>query len=464
MDNSNSAAISSLNDKREHTQALIELDGASRLLGINSLAWDLPLKHVLSMAGLAANEYLLKESVATGAGSAAEILGHKTLRSLVESSKKDHGLEQDWADFQAKMTALVYQQKFNVTESDYQEINALFDDATQILGRAPLDSAEFHGAKQRALTERVDELLADKQRLVAEHDRKTSTLQQDLTRKAGEAEQARGEVQRISADAARSIQEMRRDTARLQEETEVRADARVEEARKIASQETQRKLTELRDSLQASISEAESQRRAAESELGDLRSRIASGEYVSKAVLEEVNDKLGQLRMSEVGMRNDLLAVNEQLTSERMISANLREEVSKLNEARSQDRDQIETLEARLSNIIEDRTQTTEFAILHERLTNNRDEISGLKGQISTEQARTKKLEGGLNDVRGAYKQLRISGRQYCDSLKSQISTLQTEKDAVSRDLSQIKVVLAVTLTCGTGTAIAFCLKHLGLF
>lgn len=464
MDNSNSSAVTSLNDKREQTFALAELDGASRLLAINSLSWDLSTEQVLRIAGLTANEHLLKDSVVPGTGSPAEVLGHKTLRSLVEGSKKDNGLEQDWSVFQAKMTALVYRQKYNVTENDYQEINALFDDATQILGRAPFDSAEFHGAKQRALAERVEELLGDKQRQQAEFDRKTSALQQDLVRKTSEAEQSRGEVQRISADAARSIQEMRRETARLQEETEVRADTRVEEARKVASIETQRKLTELRDSLQASITHAESQRQVAEGELGDLRSRIASGEYVSKAAMEEVNDKLSQLRMSEVGMRNDLLAVNEQLTTERLVSASLREEVSKLHEARSQDRDQIETLEARLSNIIEDRTQTTEFAIMHERLTNNRDMIADLNAQLATEQARTKKLEGGLNDVRGAYKQLRISGRQYCDSLKSQIGTLQTEKNAVSRDLSQIKVVLAVTLTCGTGTAIALCLKHLGLF
>jgi len=464
MDNSNSSAVTSLNDKREHTQALIELDGVSRLLGINSLAWDLSVQQVLRVAGLTANEYLLKESIAPSAGSPAEVLGHRTLRALVEGSKKDNGLEQDWTEFQSKLTALIYRQKYNVTENDYQEINDLFDDATQILGRAPVDSAEFHGAKQRALAERVEELLEDKNRLQADFERRNGALQQDLTRKTAEADQARGEVQRVSTDTARTIQEMRRETARLQEETESRADARVEEARKVASLETQRKLSELRDSLQTSITQAEGQRQVAEGELADLRTRINNGEYVTKAAVEEVNEKLSQLRMSELSMRNDLLAVNEQLTTERLTSASLREEVIKLNDARAQDRNQIETLESRLSNIIEDRTQTTEFAIMHERLTLSRADNGLLNSQLIAEQGRSKKLEGGLNDIRGAYKQLRISGRQYCDSLKSQIGTLQTEKDAIARDLSQVKMILAVTMTCGTGTAVAFCLKHLGFF
>lgn len=464
MDNGNSSAVASLNDKREQAIALVELDGASRMLGINSLSWDLGTQQVLRVAGLTANEHLLKDNVAPGAGSPAELLGHRTLRALVEGSKKDNGLELDWTEFQAKMTALVYRQKYNLTENDYQEINALFDDATQILGRAPSDSAEFHGAKQRALAERVDQLVGENHRQQAEYDRKTSSLQQELTRKTGEAEQARGEAQRVSADAVRSIQEMRRDSARLQEETEVRADARVEEARKEASIETQRKLTELRDSLQASITQAEAQRQAAEGELKELQRRIAAGEYVTKATLEEINNKLGQLRLSEVNMRNDLLAVNEQLTAEKLVSAGLREEVTRLQDARIQDREQITTLETRLSTIIEDRTQTTEFAIMHERLTNNRDTIAELTTQLDTERSRSHKLEGKLNSVRGSYKQLHTSGRQYCDSLKTQITELQVEKNAVTRDLSQIKVVLAVTLTCGTLAAIAFGLKHLGFF
>jgi len=135
-----------------------------------------------------------------------------------------------------------------------------------------------------------------------------------------------------------------------------------------------------------------------------------------------------------------------------------------LQDARIQDREQITTLETRLSTIIEDRTQTTEFAIMHERLTNNRDTIAELTTQLDTERSRSHKLEGKLNSVRGSYKQLHTSGRQYCDSLKTQITELQVEKNAVTRDLSQIKVVLAVTLTCGTLAAIAFGLKHLGFF
>lgn len=463
MENSNLSAVSSLNDKREETQALIELDGASRVLSIPSFAWDLTVQQVLRVAGLTANEYLLNENVAPTAGSPAHVLGHQTLRSLVEGSQKDNGLQQDWVDFRAKMTALVYRQKYSITENDYQEINALFEDASEILGRSPIDSAEFHGAKQKALAERVEQLVADKSRMQSDFERTTQNLKQDLLKKTSEVEQVRSDAQRVSAEAAQSIQDMHRETARLQETSEANANARIEEARKTAVLETQRKLTELRDSLQGQISAAEGQRLVAEGELADLRARINAGEYVAKSELEALTEKLSAIRMSEVGMRNDLLAVNQQLTDERLISAGLREELARASQARVQEREHIESLEGRLATIINDRTQSAEFAVMHERLTLSKDENAALSAELVSQKGASQKLERKFHDVLGAYKELRKSGRQYCDSLKGQIGTLETKHAAIYRELTHVKIALAVTLTCGTGASIALVLKHMGV-
>lgn len=461
MENSTSSAVASLTEKREMTNALLELDGASRVLAIPSFAWDVVVQQVLRVANLSVNELLLSENVAPQPGSSADVLGHRSLRALVEGSKRDNGLEQDWLDFRAKMTALVYRTKFNISESDFKEINAQVEDACEILGRQPIDSTEFHGAKQKVLAERVESLLGEQQRLQHDFDRRFQSLQHDLTRKSSEAEQARSEAQRVAADAAQSIQAMRRETALLQERTETQANARIEDERNANLIETQRKLAEQRVSLEGDIAEALSQKQVAEGELNDLLARIQTGEYVARAEVKAIEDKLEQIRMSELSMRNELLTINQQLTDERLANASLREQVSQAAAARDLDQKHIEELEKRVSTIIHDRTQTTEFVVLNERLSYSREANTTLTAELNESRLLNEKLGRALNDVRGAHKQLRIDGRQYCDALKAQISVLDQKNSLLVRNLTQVKMVLAVAMTTGMGVTAVLVLKHL---
>src|SRR5690606_22624500 len=140
-------------------QLKIDLNSIIRSLSI--LSWDLQVQQVITFADLAVNDSLLNETVALNPSSKPHELGHENLREFVTRSQEENGLGLKWDDFYPKMSSLVYRNHYAMHQRDHQEINALVEDATKILGHRPIDVAEYHAAKERALQLQIQTLQRD---------------------------------------------------------------------------------------------------------------------------------------------------------------------------------------------------------------------------------------------------------------------------------------------------------------
>lgn len=464
MDKSNNNAIvHSFTDRKNAGQARIELDSARRCQSMSSFAWDLTVQQVLRLAGLPISDALLAEDLVPSTGSLANQLGHETLQSLVSKSEAEDGMGQDWSDFRERLTAVVYKQKYQITENEYREINNQVEDATQILGRAPMDGSEFHGAKQKALVEKIANVERESQFRISDLTDKNSALMRDMGRKQQELETSRQETQRLSQEAAQKITDMRRETAASMERTERMAEERVSREVERMTQEKLQALAQQREEISGAVREAESKRLVVEDELRTLQRKIDAGEYVPASVLENLNARLDASGLVEVELRNQLLSFNEQLTTEQHTTHALRQEIEALRFAASDDKQQIQTLEKRLSDVIEDRLGSTEFAVLQERLQMSRSENAQLTATIGQLQHENAKLERGISQFRGAHQTLKLEGRQYCNNLKEQLTQANQNNQNLVRQVSQTKLILGIVLASGVISSVALGLSLTGI-
>lgn len=465
MDNSNNTAVvHSFTEKRKTTQAHVDLDGARRLLSMPTFSWSMAVQQILMVAGLDVSEALLVDEPPATLTSSAYQLGHKNLKSLITSAESEDGLGMSWDEFREKLTAAVYKKKYQISENDFREINALVSDATDILGRAPIDIGEFHATKEKALTERINTMSREHDARVRDLTERQQVLVRDLTKRQQELDGVRSDNERLSQEVVQRINEMRRETAESQDRIERQADLRVAQEIERIGRERDVALQQQREEISAEVHQITELRNAAENALSDIKAQIASGVYVEASVVRGLEDRLHKVNLAEVELNNQLLSLNEQLIKEQQESLALRNKLESLTLATEGDKEQIRALEQRLRDIIEERLDgSTEFMILQERLSISRTERAVLEQSNVQLQDTNLMLERKLSEVRGAHENLKVQGREYCNHLRSINAEATEANKSLVKQLGQAKLTLGVVLVSGVGAAIALTLSMTGL-
>jgi hypothetical protein len=453
--------VVSLTSHKMNSQAKIELDGVRRTLSM--LPWDLQTQQVLAFAGLTTSETLLAETVQLAPNSHAQQLGHMTLQDLACKPEQEDGLALDWRDFSAKLTALVYRQKFAIQERDFKEINALVDDAATILGRKPVDVGEFHSAKQRALQDQLVQVQREANVRAQDLQDKNSTLMRSLTEAQAEIAGLHESSKAMMQDAADRISNMTREMAMNQEIFERRSQERVQEEVARLELELKGQLERKQNELALQVRDADNKRMLAESRLTEIQLRIDRGELVSAELVAEAERRLEEARSAETALRNQLLDLNSAFTEAQKIIQGLRDSNGELSTKLEQLTQHTTHLEERIRDIIEDKLGSSEFAVLQERLSIKSEEKNRLEAQLEALRATSTKQDRALNELRGRFQQMRQVGREHFKLLNDKLTTAHERNLSLTQSVNQSRLVIGVLCTATIASTALVVLKFSGI-
>lgn len=460
MESANPAVVSMVSHKI-NAQARIELDGVCRSLSM--LSWDLQVQQVLVFAGLPVSENLLLESVPLSGSSNATQLGHATLKDLVTASRENHGLALDWDDFQNKVTALVNRQKYAIQERDFSEINALVDDASTILGRKPVDVAEFHSAKQKALEDQVASIQRESQMRTAALQEKNTDLVRSLTDTKSEVAKLHDQNKSLMQESADRIASMTREMAVNQEIFERKAQDTIKQEALRLKAEHEAILAQSESEFNGKVAQAEALRLEADRRYADIQNRIERGDLVSASQIEEVNALLEQARNSETQLRNQLLEMNGALTDAHKKVQILTDEKSEANTRIETLNIHIGQLENRLSDIMEEKMGSSEFAVMQERLSMARNEIATLESQVQDMTRTSATQSRQFSELRGRFQEMRQVGGDHLKALHSQLKDNQERLVAVTSSYTQMRAALIIMTSLAMVASGAFMAVSTGL-
>jgi hypothetical protein len=453
--------VISLTEHKINTQAKIELDGVRRSLSM--LPWDLQTQQVLSFAGMVISEALLADTIPMASSGNAAQLGHASLKDLVTRPENEEGLGLEWADFSAKMSALISRQKYAIQERDFKEINALVDDATLILGHKPVDVGEFHSAKQRALQDQVSTMQREFQIRTQDIQEKNSGLVRSLTEAQSEISGLHQANTVMMQEAADRISGMTREMALNQEVFEQKANTRVQNEASRLEDEFNQKLARKQSELGIEMRDADNKRMLAESRMTELQLRIDRGELISAESLREAEMRLDESRNAEVTLRNQLLEMNSALTEAQKTIHALRDHNGDLSAEVDQLNKHVGNLEARIRDIIEDKLGSSEFAVLQERLSMIRAERDQIDGDLKTQRGVNEKQSRSLSELRGRFQQMRQVGHEHFKLLNDTLSAAHERNLSLAQFATHSKIVIGVMLTLTVISTTAMALSMSGV-
>lgn len=461
MENQQNTAVVSLSSHKVNAQARIELDGVRRSQSM--LSWDLQTQQVLMFSGLSISESLLVNDMPLPAHSSGAQLGHATLKDLVTRSESEHGLGMDWDDFSVKMMALVNRQKYSIQERDFNEINALVEDATVILGRKPADVGEFHGAKQRALQDQVVNIQREAALRNQSLTEKNADLMRNLTDTKAEISTLHEQNKALMQDGAERIASMTREMALNQEIFEQKSNERVTaEARRIQT-EFDQTLARREAEISMRLREVENLKVMAESRYSDLQSRIDRGELVSSDEIKSAHRQLEESRQAESTLRNQLLDINSALTESQKQTQLLREENEEKSGTIVALNKHIEQMDARLRDMMEEKLGSSEFAVLHERLAMLRQDKAAIEEELRQVSLQNVKLGRQQNELRGRFQEMRKVGGDHLKALHAQNHVNQEKMMILASNLTKTKIALGVMTVLGLVSSAAFAAVTMGL-
>lgn len=386
-----------------------------------------------------------------------------TLQDLACKPEQEDGLGLDWQDFSAKLTALVYRQKFAIQERDFKEINALVDDAATILGRKPVDVGEFHSAKQRALQDQLIQVQREANVRAQDLQDKNSTLMRSLTEAQAEIAGLHESSKAMMQDAADRISNMTREMAMNQEIFERRSQERVQEEVARLELELKGQLERKQNELALQVRDADNKRMLAESRLTEIQLRIDRGELVSAELVADAERRLEESRTTENALRNQLLDLNSALTEAQKIIQGLRDSNGELSAQVEQLTQHTANLEARIRDIIEDKLGSSEFAVLQERLSIKSEEKNRLEAQLDALRTSSTKQDRALNELRGRFQQMRQVGREHFKMLNDKLTAAHERNLSLTQSLNQSRLVIGVLCTATVGSSVLLVLKFAGI-
>ncbi len=437
--------VVSLNAHRANSLSRVEVEASRHCIPM--LSWDLQVQQVIALCGLSISEALLADLVLPAASSHAAQLGHKSVESLVSKPESQDGLALDWADFKNKIKGLVYKQKYSINESNYQEIIDQVADSIQIIGRMPVDASEFHGAKEKALTESIAQIRKDLQSRIDSLQESQKDLLRDINREKSENNELKQARTALMQESASKIQAMTRELAVKLEASEKDSLERIKiESSRIES-EFNNRLEEAKKDLKVNLDLAEASRKEAELSLNALNSRIDSGELIEVGLFNEQMVKLEAARQSESSLRSQLLDINDQLEKSKLrVEQQEAENAAHLDTIEKMGA-QIKVFEQKILEVVEDKVGTTEFAVLHERLEMRRQEIDSLSSQLAVAMVERDKYKISNVELRGKFQQMKQMGSEHFRRLSDQLQDLNGKYASVKSENGQMKTMMIIVST-----------------
>lgn len=420
MDDKNNQAVISLTSHKTNNVSKAEVESARNCLSI--LSWDMQVQQVAGLCGLSVTQSILEGDAAPIPGSHADNLGHKSLRQLVESSSDTNGLGVKWEDFEEKLTARVYRDRFAIQESDFTEINKLVNDVKSELGRMPHDASEFHGTKQKVLLEKIESIKSDFEANNKSMQETQRQLMKQNTQLSEETQKMKLRMDEALNESAMKIQEAYREAARKIEESELLAETQKAALQQELENQSKQKIAQAEKEYKDKLKESEQALASVQSDLSALENKIASGELVNretisvlKADLERaVSEELKAKRLSDE-LRGTISSLEK--TIDQMNDATI-QEINKHNETRKH----IEELESQLRESVENRLKGSEYAIYQERLVQMREKNTALSAEIESKNMLLEKAEAQRNELNGRYEEYRSEGSKYTQKLQLEIS------------------------------------------
>jgi hypothetical protein len=429
------------------------------------LSWDLQVQQALALCGLSVSEVVLNDDVALPASSHAAQLGHTSLQSLVTKAEVEDGLGMEWADFRAKMHALVFRSKFSIEESNFAEINAMVADVSKIVGRMPATAAEFHNAKQSVLETTIKNLQREnKVRMDDLHDR-NKELMQNLNTEKSTVLELRANNKTLMEESQTRIQQMTRELAVKQDGYERDAKASITLEVQKAEAAFKLRLSDAQLDMEAQVKDAQEERREAEMALASLTRRIEAGELIEASKLLELHLKIENAQNVENVLRDQMIKLNDELTQAHKRVELIQEDNKAKQETINSMQSHISMLELRMREQVEDKMGSSEFAVLNERLEMRRLDIESLQARanqlIEERDAGYKArdtVKQNFDQLRGRFAEMKAHGSEHFKRQADEIGKLRTDMALLVSSKTQLKLVMI-----GLGTIAGMACLALGL-
>lgn len=113
--------------------------------------WTFKIQSIIQSTGLPANVDFTQADTVLPSGSMASRFGHKTLGGYISSNNVNMGHGYEWSQWCKEVEAYQHKTKFGIYDNNVEEILKQVSDIEKALGRLPVDSAEFHKAKDEIL-------------------------------------------------------------------------------------------------------------------------------------------------------------------------------------------------------------------------------------------------------------------------------------------------------------------------
>lgn len=440
MDDKNNQAVVSIESHKINSVSKTEVDSARSCLSI--LSWDMQAQQIAGLCGLSSSSAILEEDAKPLPGSHADNLGHKTVRSLIESSAEKNGLGMSWDEFRPKLTARAYRDKFAIQENDYLEINSLIEDVKTELGRMPYDAAELHATIQKMLVSKIEQIKSEAEVNLKSLQEKQHNLIKENTRLSEESRSHQARMDSVAEESARKIQDAYREAAKKIEENEQQAEAKREELKKQLEIESQESMKKLRAEMAEKMQRAEADILRVQNELNQVNAQIASGDLIKKEKIETLTADLERAVSQELiaqrtaeDLRSTIASLEsriEQMTTERS------EFEAKLDDASAH----IQELEGQLHGAMESRLNGPEFAIYQERLAHMREKNTQLSADLDAKTMLLEKAESERDQAKGRYQELHREGKAFVDNLQGQIQHYKSDIVSLNKRVESLNARL----------------------
>ena len=117
---------------------------------IGFLDWALQTQALIKAMGLPIGDNLLEKETKLPIGSMAFNFGHTTIEEFITNNDEKMGVSWNWEKWTSYANAFRYKSFYGLHLDDPFEIINQYEDIKKILGRDPINSAEFHSAKERS--------------------------------------------------------------------------------------------------------------------------------------------------------------------------------------------------------------------------------------------------------------------------------------------------------------------------
>lgn len=440
MDDKNNQAVVSITSHKINSVSKTEIESARSCLSI--LSWDTQAQQISALCGLSLSPAILDEGASPLAGSHADNLGHKTVRSLVESPHDKDGLGLVWDEFKAKLAARVYRDKFAIQESDFIEINNLVEDVNGELGRMAHDAAEFHGTKHKMLMARITQVQIDAEANQKSLQETQHNLIKENTRLTEENRENQARMESVIEESAKKIQDAYREAAKKIEENEQLVESQKQELKRQLELDSENQIKLVKSEMEEKIQKSEAEMLRVQSELSSVKAQIAAGDLVKKEAISALSEDLEKAIDQELMAKRAADELRSNIVTLESHIKKVTDEKGQVENKLAETNKHIQGLEDQLRDSMETRLNSPEFAIFQERIAHMREKNTVLSAEVDAKTLLLEKAEKERNQAKGRYQELHREGVSFVETLKDEIKAQKSSATEFQHQLESVSMSL----------------------